>query len=140
MNNMKKEEQIVVYYDGLCKVCSLEINHYRKQPGSEFIQFIDICAKSFDAKKENLDPFQVHKVMHVRRIDGTVVTKVDAFVEIWNTLPGYKSWAHAANNPLIRKGLDMGYEVFAIIRPWLPRGKAIEDCSDSPYCEVHQDV
>lgn len=138
MNNMEKEAQIKVYYDGLCKVCSLEMDHYKKQPQANLIQFIDICQKSFDAKAEGLDPFEVHKVMHVRRQDGTLATKVDAFIEIWKTLPRYKSWAKWAESPFIRKNLDLGYIIFAALRPWLPRRKASEDCSESPYCEVHR--
>ncbi len=137
MNYMKsKESKIQVYFDGLCKVCSTEISHYQRQIGSENMDFIDICSKQFDAAKEGVNPVEVNKVMHVRRADGTLAIKVDAFIEIWNALPKYKRLAQLANRPLVRKGLDAGYCFFTVIRPWLPRKKATDDCSESPYCEV----
>jgi predicted DCC family thiol-disulfide oxidoreductase YuxK len=135
MNNMKTQIELTVYYDGLCKVCSKEINHYKNQVGADKIEFIDICSEKFDASKESLDPVAIHKVMHARKKDGTVVTRVQAFIEIWKVLPKFNWLAKFATRPLILFGLERGYTCFAAIRPFLPR-KANEDCSDSPYCEI----
>jgi len=137
MNNMETEQKLKVYYDGLCVLCSKEMDHYKRQKGADLISFLDICAKDFDAAKEGVDPIQVHKIMHARRIDGTLATRVDAFIEIWSVLPKYNRAAQFAKNPLVRKGLDFGYSLFAKVRPYLPRNKSAEDCKDSPYCEIH---
>lgn len=140
MNNMKSKEEsqkatfLKVYYDGLCKVCSGEINHYRKQRGSEQIQFIDICAPGFDARAEGVDPVAVHQVMHVKRSDGNLATRVDAFIEIWSALPKYRWLAQVARTRVARYGLDAGYSIFTKMRPLLPRYARAEDCKDSPYC------
>jgi predicted DCC family thiol-disulfide oxidoreductase YuxK len=136
MNNMKKQNNITVYYDGLCKVCSKEINHYKRQEGADQIVFIDICSQSFDAKAEGLDPKKIHKVMHVRRADGSMATRVDAFVEIWKYLPKYRLLVRLAKNPLLKISLETGYTLFAAIRPILPRYNNVNECSDSPYCEM----
>ncbi|MBC7467026.1 MAG: DUF393 domain-containing protein [Bdellovibrio sp.] len=136
MNNMKTENKIQVYFDGLCKVCSKEIAHYQKQSGAEQINFVDICATGFDPIKENLDPFEIHKIMHVRRADGTLALRVDAFIEIWNALPKYKLLADLAKKPIVHNGLEVGYTLFTKIRPWLPRKAANNDCNESPYCET----
>jgi predicted DCC family thiol-disulfide oxidoreductase YuxK len=135
MNNMESEEagKIKVYYDGLCRACSLEIGHYRSQTGAENIQFIDICAPGFDALLEGLDPIQVHKEMHVRRSDGSLATRVEAFIVIWETLPKFRFLVSFARQKQIRACLELGYSIFAKIRPWLPRKAA--QCQDSPYCE-----
>ncbi len=136
MNNMKKENKLKVYYDGLCILCSREIVHYQKQVGAERIEFIDICSAEFDAKSEGLDPFQVHKIMHVRKPDGSLATRVQAFIEIWERLPRYRKLASLAKIKIVNQGLEVGYSLFASIRPLLPRRKKSNDCSDSPYCEV----
>lgn len=137
MNNMyTRENKIKVYYDGLCKLCSAEINHYRKQEGAQKILFIDICAEDFDANAEGIDPYLVHKIMHVRRLDGNLATRVDAFIEIWMHLPKYRIAAKVARKPLVKMGLEVGYSCFAFIRPLLPRHSKLKDCQDSPYCEV----
>jgi predicted DCC family thiol-disulfide oxidoreductase YuxK len=113
----------------------MEINHYKKQQGADKISFIDITAPSFDAKKNGVDPFLVHKIMHVKR--GTqLYTKVDAFIEIWKELPKYNWAVGIAKNKLVRPILNVGYEAFAVIRPYLPRKK--QSCEESPYCETHQ--
>lgn len=133
---MKDHKKLTVFYDGLCKLCSAEINHYKKQNGADQIHFIDICSTTFDATKEGVDPKAVHKVMHVRKSDGTLATKVDAFIEIWSILPKYQFLAKLARTPLVHLGLNLGYSSFAAIRPWLPRYKNLDQCKDSPYCEM----
>ncbi len=129
--------KVTVYFDGLCVLCSTEINHYRKSRGSERISFVDICAPGFDPKAHGLDPKAVHKVMHVRRADGTLATKVDAFITIWSTLPGYWILAKTARLGLVRFFLNIGYHFFVLVRPYLPRRKAdIYACAESPYCDI----
>jgi predicted DCC family thiol-disulfide oxidoreductase YuxK len=142
MNNMKnktelkKEAAIQVYYDGLCKVCSREIDHYRNQRGADRIQFVDICSPSFNAVEEGLDPMRIHKVVHVRRQDGSLAVRVDAFIEIWSQLPKFRWLAKLASQKHIKAGLEIGYSSFILIRPFLPRYSSPADCQDSPYCEA----
>ena len=127
---------ITVYYDGLCKVCSKEISFYRKQRGADAIKFVDICSATFDAKSEGLDPVRVHQVMHVRRQDGTLALKVDAFLEIWSVLPRFQWLAKAARWAPVNTGLSLGYIGFTLVRPFLPRYGNPAECQDSPYCEL----
>lgn len=132
---MKEQIELKVYYDSLCKVCDAEIQHYKRQQGSEKIEFVDICSGQFDAKQEGLDPAKVHKIMHAKRKDGTLATRVDAFIEIWKVLPRYHWLAKLSSLAAVKAGLEIGYSGFTIIRPMLPRYKNL-DCSDSPYCEI----
>lgn len=131
--------KVTVFYDGLCILCSREIDHYRKSRGADLITFVDICAPGFDPAENGLDPKAVHKVMHVRRQDGTLAIEVDAFIEIWKTLPGYWLLAKLANYRIVKIFLNFGYQAFVKIRPYLPRRKSDYDqCSTSPHCEVPQ--
>jgi predicted DCC family thiol-disulfide oxidoreductase YuxK len=131
---MLKQMNTKVYYDGLCRLCSREIDHYRRQEGAESLLFIDINAVDFDAVREGLDPYRVHRVMHVRTADGRLRTGVDGFIEIWKHLPRYQWAARASQNRLLKALLDLSYRVFVWIRPLLPRKKNL--CSDSPYCNT----
>lgn len=133
---MKNQIELTVYYDGLCKVCSKEIAHYKKQTGADLIDFVDITSMQFNAAQEGVDPVQVHQVMHARRKDGTLVTRVDAFIEIWKVIPKYRLLSKMADQSLIKYGLELGYSCFAALRPFLPRYKKLSDCQDSPYCEA----
>jgi predicted DCC family thiol-disulfide oxidoreductase YuxK len=129
-----KQNKVQVYFDGLCHLCSREIEHYRKQKGSDEIDFVDITAPNFDPKKANVDPVRVHREMHVRKSDGSLAIGVDAFIAIWETLPSYGFAARLAKKTLPHALLTAGYKVFARVRPFLPRKKS--DCSKSPYCDV----
>jgi len=133
MKEQPLNSQGVIFYDGLCIACSAEINHYRKLKGSESFQFLDITSPEFDAKTHGLDPFLVHKVMHVRSPDGVLHQGVEAFRCIWSHLPSYRFLFHATDNRLAKAVLNLGYQGFVRIRPYLPRRQA--DCSASPYCE-----
>ena len=131
---------ITVCYDSLCKVCSKEISYYRNQLGADSIEFVDICSKDFDRRAAGLDPVHIHQVMHVRRQDGTLALKVDAFIEIWSVLPKFKWLAKAARWSPVNVGLNLGYAGFTMMRPFLPRYASPADCKESPYCDLNSDL
>ncbi|MBY0470907.1 DUF393 domain-containing protein [bacterium] len=106
-----------VFYDGLCPLCSREINHYRGAQGSDQICFVDITSHEFRPEEEGLDSAAVHRVIHVKRDDGTTVTGVDAFREIWNTLPAYKWLGKVVGLSPIRFLMGLGYSLFVKVRP-----------------------
>ncbi len=122
-----------LYYDGLCPLCSREIDHYKKCRGAERIEFVDITSGDFDAVKEQLDPKAIHRHMHAKTSDGSVVTGVNAFILVWEQLPAYRWLAKIIRWPPAHWVAEVGYRVFARVRPLLPRRK--RDCESSPYCE-----
>lgn len=130
------KNKVMIYYDGLCILCSREIDHYRRQTGSESITFIDITASQFSAQNEGLDPFLVHKVMHVKTAAGELKTGVEAFITIWQQLPRYQRIAKIANIKSVQSVLNLGYLGFAKIRPYLPRKS--RGCETSPYCDINK--
>lgn len=136
MNNMKSKDlvQLQVYYDGLCELCSREITHYKKQKGSEQIEFIDIFSSDFEAEKLGLNPSEVHKNLHAITTDGQILIGTETFIAIWSLLPKYKFLAKQASRPLLNIGFKKAYSLFTKVRPYLPR-KSAASCEQSPYCE-----
>ncbi len=124
---------IKVYYDGLCHLCSREIEHYKTMKGAEGILFVDITSSGFDVAAEGLDPHRIHKSLHVRDEKGNISTGVEAFIVIWSQLHRLKKIVPVASFTPIKRTLEAGYFLFAKVRPLLPRKK----CADSPYCEVN---
>ncbi len=118
--------ELTVYYDGACHLCSREIAHYQKKDKLQRIEFMDISKPSFDAQREGLDPLQVNRVMHARLANGECQTGIDAFIAIWQTLPGYGWMAYLAKHSGVHWLLSVIYKGFAKIRPWLPKRKAVE--------------
>lgn len=123
---------VKVYYDGLCHLCSREMEHYRQEPGGESLEFVDITTPGFQAAAEGLDPVRVHRAMHVRKSDGTLAVGVEAVLVIWAVMPRYRRAARLGRSPLPNLLLRLGYRIFAAARPWLPKRK--RQCGPSPYC------
>jgi predicted DCC family thiol-disulfide oxidoreductase YuxK len=123
---------VSLYYDGLCVVCSAEINHYKKMRGSQNIRFVDITEAGFDAKKENLDPQKINVELHAKDSNGKLHIGVDAFILVWSHLDKLKWLSRLAEKSLVKSFLQMNYALFVKIRPYLPR----RSCETSPYCEI----
>jgi predicted DCC family thiol-disulfide oxidoreductase YuxK len=119
-------ETLIIYYDGLCPLCSREIDHYRNQAKDRSnIQFVDIMGENFDAKLHGLDPERVHREMHVRE-GNKVWIGVDAFLAIWRHVPGNRWLLYLARLPLADQFMRIGYSFFAMVRPYLPRKQACD--------------
>jgi predicted DCC family thiol-disulfide oxidoreductase YuxK len=124
---MSSDKKITIYYDGLCHLCSREMQHYQKMKGADKFLFVDISDPLFDAAKEHLDAKLVHKVMHVRTAEGELCTGMDAFIVLWEQMPQLQWLARLAHNPLVKPCLNLGYCAFAAVRPYLPKRK--QSCS-----------
>ena len=124
---METEEKLTVYYDGACHLCSREIDHYRSTDDKCRLDLVDISQPGFDAEAAGLDPDNVEKVFHVKDGDGNIITGVDAFQKIWQTIDTFPLLSKLADNRLSRKGMDMGYNIFAKLRPLLPKKKIKDD-------------
>ena len=111
-----------IFVDGNCVVCDLEISHYKRIAPNDF-EIVDISEASFDAEKFGLTADAVNKHIHVQTPTGEIIKGVDAFAHIWSRIPRYK-WANKAIHwPVVNGAAKLGYEVFVVIRPWLPKKK-----------------
>ena len=121
-----KQQQLIIYFDGACHLCSREMGHYFQKDVKGVLLPRDIKDPAFDAAKEGLDPRRVNQYMHVRTSDGKVFTGVEAFIEIWKVVPGYERMARIASIPWVKAFLKPFYFIFARgIRPLLPKRKGV---------------
>ena len=122
---MSKASQphLSVFFDGRCIVCSHEIDLYRRKDAAGRIEFVDIMDPRFDPVARGLDPVLIHEQMHAQRRDGSLAVGVDAFLAIWEQLPGtiFHHLPRLVGLPGMRRLLDVGYIGFTKIRPFLPR-------------------
>lgn len=106
----------IVYYDGTCPICDAEICHYRAQPGSDTLAFVDVSRVGADLG-QGLDKQRAMARFHVRRADGTLVSGAAAFSELWQQLPRWRRIGRIAALPLVRSLLEAGYRASLIVRP-----------------------
>jgi len=122
-----KPSTLTVYYDGLCPLCSREIVHYRKHAPAEGVRFLDITEPGFDAAAHGLDRKRIREVMHVK-VGDELRTGIDAFIALWDAIPGHRWLAWFSKLPGAHAVLAIGYRLFARVRPWLPRWRR-EECT-----------
>ena len=118
---------ITLFYDGLCPLCSREIAHYRAKAVGESLRFVDITDSKFDAAEHGLDAKRIYRTMHVK-VGDELRVGVDAFIAVWNAIPSYRWLAKTARLPGLHTAFAVGYYIFALARPWLPR-------REQPLCD-----
>ncbi len=111
-----------IFVDGNCVVCDYEIAHY-KRVAPELFDLIDISDPKFDAAKYGLTPEAVQKHMHVLTPEGNLVKGVEAFAHIWSRIPRYHFAEKLVHLPVVSSAAKVGYEIFARVRPFLPKKK-----------------
>lgn len=82
--------------------------------------FADV-ADAGTALPSDLDRSTAMKRFHVTKADGKTVSGAEAFVSIWETLPGWRHAARVARLPGIVPLLELAYRGFLPIRPYLSR-------------------
>ena len=112
-------EAVEVFYDAGCPVCRGEIDHYRRIARANAVAFeaVDIPEASAALAPYRLDTTTLKRRLHVRDANGTVHAGVDAFIALWQTLPGYRWLAWAARLPVVGAAAQLLYE--GVLAPML---------------------
>ena len=79
----------VVFYDGGCRLCSREINHYRRCDRRRLVDWVDIQSGSEWLQQLGILHADALHELHVLRSDGVIVKGASAFASLWSTLPRY---------------------------------------------------
>ncbi|MFK7872820.1 MAG: thiol-disulfide oxidoreductase DCC family protein [Oligoflexales bacterium] len=124
----KKKPLMTAYYDGSCPLCEHEMQVYKNLDRYDRLKLMDISAVGFDPTQEGLDPKLVNKFFHIKSAKNELCSGVDAFVQIWETLEIFPYGIWCAKNRVIRPLMNVGYLVFANLRPYLPKKKCDDQC------------
>lgn len=109
---MSVTQQIEVFYDGDCPICSREMAMIHKLDRRHEIDCMNIAARGFDPSPLGLDESIVKQRIHARLSDGSIVTGVEVFRQIYGLL-GFRRLVAWSRRPWIAKLLDYCYAVFA---------------------------
>lgn len=112
---MSDKQQIEVFFDGACPICSREMAMIRRLDQNHKIKCTDIAAREFDANAQGLDAGAVNREIHGRLSDGRVVTGVEVFRQIYSSL-GFRRWVAWSRRPRVSRFLDYCYTIFAKYR------------------------
>ena len=109
----RSDVSLRVYYNGSCPLCRVEIEHYRKRAdrhGVNGVVWQDVTAAPGVLAGLGLDDDAVVRRLHVVDNEGRLHAGVDAFVAVWQRIPGYQWMARIATVRWVRPVAEILYE------------------------------
>jgi len=110
--------KLKIFYDGLCPLCSLEINQLRTCDSNKQLLFEDIHAPDFDRRYPFIDRTRANKILHGQLANGDIIYGLDVTCMAWKTV-GKHRWLLILRWPVIRWFADLAYSFFARHRSFI---------------------
>ena len=111
---------LTVLYDGACPLCRREIGIYRGLQPSAPVCFADVSDTA-----QPLPPGTTREQLlarfHVRDAEGRLLSGAQAFLALWETLPGWRWLARVGRVPGAAWAMERVYRLFLRVRPALQR-------------------
>ncbi|MDP2283741.1 MAG: DUF393 domain-containing protein [Pseudohongiella sp.] len=101
-----------VYYDGLCPLCTKEINHIKRLDKQGLLDMQDINAADFAQRFPHIDAVKADRILHGELPDGRIILGLDVTCMAW-ALVGKGHWFAFMRWPLIKPVADQVYLYFA---------------------------
>lgn len=111
-------EQVTVWYDGGCPLCTREIALMRRLDRRRRIDFVDLSGGKGSACP--VDRTAMLERFHARE-GGRMLSGAAAFAAMWRAIPLLRPFGLLARNPLALRVLDAAYARFLRVRPALQR-------------------
>jgi predicted DCC family thiol-disulfide oxidoreductase YuxK len=122
------EFPLKVFFDGSCHVCSTEMSVYMRKDHGGRLEFVDISDPGFKPHDYHISLAEFMTQMHAIDRNGMVFRGIDAFQAIWQAFPG-SSWCKflvvLMDMPMFRSIARLSYRIFARVRRYLPKRKAV---------------
>jgi predicted DCC family thiol-disulfide oxidoreductase YuxK len=106
----------VVFYDGDCPLCRREIAHYRRVDREARLCWVDAAAETEVLARYGLSVQAAMAELHLLDTAGSWQRGVDAFLVIWQHLPGYRWLGRLVHWLHLRRPLGFFYRRFAAWR------------------------
>ena len=110
--HVMKPYPMTVYFDGECPICRREIDLMKMFNRKDHLQFIDFSTSLYRSADHGLNQCDLGRVIHARWSDGTLITGVEVFREMWEAI-GLGFLARFSRLSGINKLLVKAYAWFA---------------------------
>lgn len=84
------KDKTKVFYDGNCKVCSKEINFYKKLDQKKKIEWVNIHGPFLKPNAGGIKKKDLMRILHLKTEDGKILKGIDAFIKIWDNIKYFK--------------------------------------------------
>jgi predicted DCC family thiol-disulfide oxidoreductase YuxK len=113
-------DNVTVYFDGSCPLCTKEIGLYKNADGAERITFCDV-SRADSALPADLTPAAAMARFHVRGADGQLESGAAGFALLWSSLPRWRWLGRIVSVTPVRAVAELAYRGFLTIRPAVQR-------------------
>lgn len=103
-------------FDGGCPLCNREVAHYKGLDTADRVEWIDITQYDDLSADFGVNHQAAMARLHVIDRLGRIQTGVQAFVTLWEVLPGYRHLAALVKTLRLEKPLELLYGRFAARR------------------------
>lgn len=107
------KNQVTMFYDAGCNLCSREVKHYRRIDRDRAVNWVDISRHTDQLENMHLTRAAAMARLHVVDSEGQLHTGAAAFVALWSALPYYRRLAGCVRALHLVPLLDRIYEPFA---------------------------
>lgn len=114
---------IKVFYDDRCPLCRREIEYYKKISPATAINWCGISHNTQLLEQHCISNTESLKILHAINIENKMFKGVDAFILIWQQLPGWRWLAKFVALPIVYQVTKGIYRIFA---HW--RFKSLDHC------------
>ena len=112
-----------LYFDGACPVCAREIAMYRRQPGADGVEWVDVAGCDAARLGPGLTLEAALARLHLRLPDGRLLDGAAAFAGLWRLLPRWAWLGRLLGAGWRLRALEAAYRLFLRLRPaWRRRG------------------
>ena len=109
--------EVIVWYDGGCPLCTREIDLMRTLDKRKAITFVDATTQGLVCP---IDRSALLSRFHASE-DGKMLSGAAAFAAMWRAIPGLRPLGLAARNLIVLAVLEFLYLQFLKIRPYVQR-------------------
>ena len=109
-----------VMFDGACPLCRFEIDIYRQLQTKAEIDWIDVSSDEFQPPVGTTKE-QLLRRFHLITPDGEILSGAEAFVFVWNRLPGWRWLGLSSRLPGMMFLMELVYRGFLVVRPALQK-------------------
>jgi predicted DCC family thiol-disulfide oxidoreductase YuxK len=132
---------LMLFFDGACPLCRLEMDRLRERDGLRRLVFVDIAEPGFDPAPWAVTLADMQALIHAARPDGSLLIGIDALHQAY-TAVGLGHWTVPTTLPGLRPLLGRAYALFArrryqtsaMLMPWLTRLEAARALRRTQAC------
>lgn len=114
-NQARDEQAPIIYYNGDCPVCRAEITLYQRRAREHGVDldWVDISTDRSVLETYGIGRDRILRRLHAVEADGHLRAGIEAFVVVWERLPGYRWLARLMEYRLAKTPARLAYEWIA---------------------------